>query len=326
MTRPENSDGPSSSDAPPIFILGVLPRCGTNFLADLVCAHPDCAPPEPIWEDFLVYHAGQLEGYARRVRGQWNPAWGVGERDEAELLADLGAGLVSFLARRTGGRRLVTKTPRVDNLHLFPRLFPTAKLMILVRDGRAVVESGIKTFRWNREWAIQQWAQAARTIIRFDADHGGEDRHVIVRYEDLWRDLRPQLERIFTFLGLDPARYDFADAENLPVRGSSTVRSSGDNVHWQPVAKSADFDPMSRFRHWSPRQHARFNWVAGRELERFGHELCHDEPSTLARLQNVVMDGWWLVLRTLGPAYVRMRRHRRREAALRTEPARAASG
>ena len=301
--------------AAPIFILGILPRCGTNFLSDLLCEHPDCGAPAPIWEDFLVAHADLLDRYVSTVCGRWNPRWGADEAARSRLASHLGSGLVSFLAEHTETKRVVTKTPLVDNLSQFFKLFPDAYLLILVRDGRAVVESGVKTFGWYRDSAIHKWADAARTVLEFDAAHKGsaeEKRYRIVRYEDLWTHLEEELRAILKFLDLDVEAYDFRAATSLPVRGSSTLGQRGtDAVHWEPVEKTSEFDPMSRFRHWGRAKHERFRWVAGRYLEHFGYEeIRFARNHWLWSLWNVILDIGWVIVRTLGPIYLKWKRPR----------------
>ena len=44
----------------PIFILGIMPRSGTNFLHQLITLHPACVS-SPVWEDFLIYPAPLLD-------------------------------------------------------------------------------------------------------------------------------------------------------------------------------------------------------------------------------------------------------------------------
>ncbi|UCC32145.1 MAG: sulfotransferase [Phycisphaerales bacterium] len=310
MCPDSNTSAGSDLPSQPIFIQGILPRCGTNFLLDLLRAHPDCGPPEPVWEDFFLYHADLLVKYVDTVYAHWNPRWGVDEALRRRLCEHLGGGLVAFLAEKAQTRRMVTKTPRVDNLDHFFTLFPNAHLVILVRDGRAVIESGVKTFKWHRESALRKWAQAARTILDFDRENKGSTfKYRIVRYEDLWSNLEEELRRLLLFLDLDPDRYDFEEARRLPVRGSSTIRDQGDGVHWAPVKKGSDFDPMSRWRHWSRARHERFNWVAGRYLERFGYQ---PQRSTSTRflwtVWNLVLDVRWLVIRMLAPLYRMVKR------------------
>ena len=300
----------------PIFILGILPRCGTNFLSDLLCLHPDCGPPAPIWEDFLVGHIDLLDRYIATVGGRWDPDWGVEEAARGRLASNLGLGLLSFLSERSEAKRVVAKTPRVDNLERFFAFFPDARLLILVRDGRAILESGIKTFGWYRDSALHRLAEAARTILDFDAANRGSpwrDKYRIVRYEELWINLEHELREILTFLDLDTNCYDFEAARNLPIRGSSTVREADDAaMHWAPLEKTSEFDPMSRFRHWRRADHERFNWVTRGCLVPFGYEETRFGSNRLLwAAWNIILDLKWQLVRTLGPIYLKLKGQRR---------------
>ena len=296
--------------AAPIFIQGIYPRSGTNHLLNLLCVHPDCASPSPIWENQLLARAQHLDAYVDAVSASWNPDWGVVPAHERALLAALGEGIGGFLRGLADGRRVVTKTPRVDQLSRFGALFPRAFLLILVRDGRAVVESGARSFRWFRDGAIHGWAEAARSIRDFDAaERGGNLRYRIVRYEQLVEAPETCLKEILEFLELDVARYDFAQAKALPVRGSSSVgRRSGEAVHWDGSPRAIDFDPVGRWRQWSRWQHARFNWIAGDALRDLGYAPVKTQGGSAERVWNLLLDLRYCGARALRPAVNAWRR------------------
>lgn len=63
---------PRCSD--PIFIHGILPRSGTNFLWDLLRLHPDCAPARvPVDEDWFLAHSDHLVHFVDDVGAAWDP-------------------------------------------------------------------------------------------------------------------------------------------------------------------------------------------------------------------------------------------------------------
>ena len=107
--------GGTDMESTPIFILGILPRSGTNLLFKLLQLHPDCEVPDPIREDWSLETADLLVDYARTTYEHWarDPRWGVYEALEGELLRSLGEGLLSLLTSLAQDRRLVTKTPSV---------------------------------------------------------------------------------------------------------------------------------------------------------------------------------------------------------------------
>src|SRR5688572_5702764 len=87
----------SLQPGPPVFILGIRPRSGTNFLWDLLRLHPDLsAPRAPVNEDFLVKHSDHLARYAADVRKHWKK-WDRSEDIPNEILASVGRGLLEFM-------------------------------------------------------------------------------------------------------------------------------------------------------------------------------------------------------------------------------------
>lgn len=295
----------------PIFILGIMHRSGTNLLQDLLCLHPDCEPGGIIWEDGLIARAGPLIEYVNYLYKFWDSHWHIQEiLGPSDLLYNcLGDGLLAFLhmqfavrkndkdlSSTSSSRRLVTKTPSVKNLQYFFKIFPKAHLLIIVRDGRAVVESGVKSFDWTYEQAMHKWAGAAETILNFTKDCQ-DQKYIIVRFEDLVGNQQKELNKIFSFLGLDPEKYDFQDALNLPVKGSSELRTKEgeEKIHWTPVAKTKDFNPLDRYKHWGRTRYERFNWIAGEFLERFGYTAVQEYSanSFIRRAYNRALDTKW---------------------------------
>jgi hypothetical protein len=178
---------------------------------------------------------------------------------------------------------LVTKNPSVVGIDRVFAFFPTAQLIVLVRDGRAVVESCVRTFGWDVDLAARRWAAAASIAMRFLDGRATDDPAVrLVRYEDLVADPRSQMTKLLSFLDLDVAEYDFSAAERLPVRGSSVFLGGQAEVHWDPVERTADFDPLRRWADWSAEQHRRFAWLAGRQQVALGYPLNDSVPATAA--------------------------------------------
>jgi protein-tyrosine sulfotransferase len=279
----------------PIFIHGVLPRSGTNFLWDLLLLHPDCARArQAVNEDLFLEHSDHLVAFADAVREAWNPEWGPAAADlPARLQAGLGEGLVSFLWTDRS-KRLVTKSPSARHLDRFFDFFPSARLLILMRDGRAVAESATKTFGWDLDRACREWSEGAHTIRRFQRREAARaDRWRLVRYEDLVDDPEGQLRTIFDFLGLDPSRYDFDAARHLPVRGSSAFGLAAGNVHWTAVAKDPSFAPKDRWRAWSATRLERFDWLAGSALVDFGYVPSRLRFGALASCRHTLLDWRW---------------------------------
>jgi hypothetical protein len=297
----------------PIFILGITKRSGTAFLYDLLCNHPDCHMGGPIWENYLMEHAEMLSLYTRFTYNRWASSWRVGETfaNRDVMCEHLGNGLISFLNQqmfrqhqsgvqgseqlpRSSVTRLVTKSPSVENLDYFFKFLPRVRLLIIVRDGRAVTESSTKSFkRSTYEVSMREWEEGARTIIKFDRQmRGGPYQYRIIKYEDLNRNTKAEVVKILEFLDLDASRYPFEKIDDMPVRGSSEVVKNGE-LHWKPMKKSKNFKPAQRWSHWKNTTHDRFNWVAGKVQQQLGYDLAPVSRTPVSFCRNVVMDLFW---------------------------------
>lgn len=320
MQKTNLSDGfeqdcscPSLSTVRPIFISGIMPRSGTNFLFDLLQLHPDCHGGLP-GEDNVIRYSPRLLDFASELIGSWPEDWGIRQIDSEGLLRRcLGYAMLDFLAANGDvddqqrhaeaglrlvdlakrGQRLVNKTPSVAHLDACSRMFPESYLIILVRDGRAIVESGIRSeFGWDFEHMVRSWNWSAKEVIRFtESKKGKETRHITVRYEDLFDNTECELRRVFEKVDLDPGRYDFDTAVKMPVRGSSTHKMSDRPDFFNAVPRSSDFQPKQRHKDWSRAQHERFNWIAGESLQQLGYkpELFAGNRS-IWRLKNIAKD------------------------------------
>lgn len=270
---PDVSFGPSSHDLRPIFILGMLQRTGTNHLWDLVALHPDVDVLSPIFEDHLLRWSGHLTSYVDDVTRCWSEEWEVPAAEGPALLRSLGDGVLQWIASHSD-RRIATKMPSVEQLDQFFALFPGTPLVLLVRDGRSVCESGVKSFGWTYERAFRRWSKAADKVIEALERHGADERLMVVRFEDLVEDPAKVMRDICELVDLDVERYPYDQVGEAPVLGSSTLRSeSGADIHWKPVERSKEFDPRERWAGWDDHRHRRFAEIAGAQHVALGYDL-----------------------------------------------------
>lgn len=261
-----------------IFVVGATIRTGTNFLGPLLALHPDCAIGDRVGEDHLLENLVGLDTFVSGLSEWWTDRDSVRTKAAAELRHDLLRELVAFLRRNAkppARPTLILKTPNATGMERFAEV-PGAKLLALVRDGRSVVESarltawprpapGQSDFATVAEW----WRDGVRIIL--EAERRGVD-FLLVRYEDLVARLRPTLSDILAHVGLDIGRYDFAAADNLPVRGSSVFRGGVAKTHWEPVAKTPDFRPLARWREtWTEENYRMFSIIASEEMQALGY-------------------------------------------------------
>jgi hypothetical protein len=267
-----------NSPKPDVFIIGVHRRCGTNFLTEALKLLPHFQEPRPLAEDYLLEHAPLLRTYAERTAQKRYRKRFPTEVDfdacHRCLLRRLGDGLRLFLRDYIRpDARMVTHTPDPDYLEYFFDFFPDCRLVLLVRDGRDVVESAARS--WPSEpysYWMYAWALGARRMLHFIHGPGQayQDRWRLVRYEDLITN-RAAMENLLRFLDEDPAQYPWEQWENMPLRGSSTYRGGQTELHWKPVPKPKDFNPIGRWQQWPWWRRWQFRRIAGRELQELGY-------------------------------------------------------
>jgi hypothetical protein len=184
-----------------------------------------------------------------------------------DLVAALGLGLAHHLAQGITAPWFVTKMPNLDGIGNASRLFPDAPIVVVVRDGRAVVESAVRTFNEPFDREAARWADGARAVL--DLARAGVANVMVVRYEDLVSNVESTMSAVLDHIGLDAADYPFADAEGLPIRGSSELAGQG-GVHWQEVDRDS-IALEGRGTALSESQVATFDRLAGPELEELGY-------------------------------------------------------
>jgi hypothetical protein len=272
LSRAARGPGPA-----PILVLGVMPRSGTNFLRDLLAAHPDVhADPGRLYEYPLLQvapgAAALMDDFIARfpLNAEVLTRW-----DALGLLAGAWLGA---LQREAGARRILLKSPHVQNLTLATSVFAGAKIVLCLRDGRDVIDSSLNTFsrrslsRKTFRQLAQEWRLGTEAILSYDA--GGSRACadvVVIRYEEVVEAPEPALRRVFDAVGLDAGRYDFTKVSAMPVRGSSRSRAA-EADRWQPEDRNADFRPVQRWASWPPARKARFDRIAGKVSREAGYE------------------------------------------------------
>ncbi len=286
------------------FILGIDRRSGTNYLFRLIRKHPQCLGPGPIWEDFFIHNSDIVKDYVLSIYKSWKPTWEIDKilGPPSLMLRYLGDALKEFLCLQLkdlttldhSDMVLLSKTPSVVGIDNFFELFPEDFLIVLIRDGRSVVESGVRSFAWDYEEAMYRWANNAKIIFDFKEKHKDKKNFLILRYEDIVLDTQRELNKIFNLLGIDNSLYDFQEAENLGVTGSSDLKKIEGTMHWKPVPKPKDFNPIERFKDWDDKTHARFNWIAEKYLRYFGYKPKQIN-SHFYTIRNILLDILWKI-------------------------------
>ncbi|WP_420349716.1 sulfotransferase [Pelagibius sp.] len=256
-------------------MLGLMPRTGTNYLGRMLRTHRDCTTAKTLYEDFLLHSLPDLDDYVESIAMSWRKHWPCHGRLD-ELRGRLGGALMTFLEDdvRTPGKRPVFKTPSVRGIDRIEHYLPQADVVIVLRQGPATIESGMRSFGWDFESACRRWARAVNTVLAAAErrKEKGLRPFTLVRYEDLAGDSATVLEHVALQVGLDRSGFDRGRLKAFPVYGSSQQ----ENVNWQPATKEADFNPLDRAAHWPAHAIRRFDHLSHGLSARLGYDLPSD--------------------------------------------------
>ena len=180
----------------------------------------------------------------------------------------LGAPFVAY-AEREGKTRWGDKTPAyIGHIDRVAAIWPEARFLVLVRDGRDVALSLLKVpFGANNVWAAaRSWAGAIRHGR--DAARRYPDRVLTVRYEDLVTLPAEEVPRICGFLGLE------YDPDMLAIDRTDRTKVVEDQAGWfTNVWGGITTDAVGKWRReLTPHQQQVFESVAGAELRELGYE------------------------------------------------------
>jgi hypothetical protein len=284
---------------PPLFVLGVR-RSGTTLLRVMLDRNPELAVPD---ESYFIPQLGHRHGgrpdpdaFVDDLRRLPTPReWGI---DPSQVRARIRAGMTlgemigaiyETYAAKDGKVRWGDKTPMyMAHLQLLERLFPGARYVHLIRDGRDTAQSflsmpsGVVTESWNHPRSVAAFACQWRTEVR-DARALGRragGRYHELRYERLVEDPERAVREICAFaeLSYDPSMLEYAGTVDLRAK---------------PHQLSLAEPPTVGLRDWrrtmAPGDVRAFEEVAGDLLEELGYELQNEElangPSLRGRIR-----------------------------------------
>jgi hypothetical protein len=183
-----------------IFNVGAR-RSGTFWLQRIVTAHPDVAAVPA--ETMLFSHgvAPLFERFQHAAPGSAQAGTIYVRRD---VLLDAARDFCDrvFLEHLPPGvGRLAERSPpHVEHLDLIGAIYPDARFVHIIRDGRDVARS-LTTMEWGPEsveTAAREWRESV--MAARSADLG--EHYVEIRYEDLVADPRARIEALYERLGL----------------------------------------------------------------------------------------------------------------------------
>ena len=292
----------------PVFVVG-MNGSGTTMLLDCLGRHPQlyAFPHETRLIPFLMARQGvygdlEVDSNFRRfwddVRSlpvfreeNGNRPVPLPEdwRDQPRSLAAILDAVFRHFAVTTSKRRWCEKTPQhVQHLRALGTLFPHAKFIHIIRDGRDCAASFHR--RWYRrpELTVFRW----KKVVAMGRAQGGElgpSRYLEVRYEDVTASPGPALRSICEFLELpfDAAVLE-SDQPFLQVDPGETARGLKQNSgKWE--------------RYFSPRTRERLDRIAGRMLATCGYHTGRPDS-------DLDISGWqkrYWVMTEVSRAYLR---------------------
>ena len=264
----------------PVFIIG-SPRSGTTALARALGEHGAFYVGDETFFLWELFGQGRLEEVFARWSTRPSSSW---LRREAvtgdEFLAAVGLGLNALLTRSAGARRWVDHTPH--HCHMAGTLagmFPGARFLHVLRDGREVVHSMIHIAATvpAEELAVMRdrgflppWAhdfRAACTTWRDAVRAAGDfcrrqpQRAMMIHHRALERDPERAVAAVLRFL----------DAADEPGPAAFLRRERINSSFTPPGGvPAADYRRPAAWERWSAEQRGMFVEIAGEEMRRQG--------------------------------------------------------
>ncbi len=265
-----------------VFFAFGCQKSGTTWLEHLLDGHPQlaCAGEGHIGD--LLANLLQQAANAYNAKDMAN--WKLDEQDLLSLMRLAGDRLLHrYLQRRDkpGLKAVGDKSPEYAlTMPVLDRLYPNAKYIHIIRDGRDACVSGwahlkragqqsqFERFEDYAEYFAQHhWVRYIVTAQEMGAQLG--DRYIEARYESLKADPEPKVEHLLAFLGVDCDEQSVAAC----LEWGSFQRLSGGRA-------PGEEDTQSHFRkgivgdwhnHFSAEAIERFEHHAGPALDALGY-------------------------------------------------------
>lgn len=304
---------------PFLFACGV-PRSGTTLLQRMLDSHPDLTVAndthfipralELTSKNLIVQATNSIEislsdeivdnvfNYHRFYRTGLSESDFNAIRGKAATYRELVSGVFDCIAKKENKSLAGEKTPDyVRRVRLLNRLFPDAKLIHLIRDGRNVALSLLdwatpkkgpgRIELWNEspiavcamwwKWLVDQGLEQAKGL--------NESVYCEVKYEDLTASPESSVRELCDFLQL------LFDESMLRFNKGRT--SSNPDLS----AKSAWLGPKTGLRDWRSDMDAAdvvlFEALAGDTLQRCGYSLSTQSPSKAIEQAAARFQQWW---------------------------------
>ncbi|MFA0961295.1 sulfotransferase [Roseivirga sp. BDSF3-8] len=285
---PLSGKAEANNQFPPFFIIG-SGRSGTTLLRKVLSNHASIIiPPETdsLIIDSVKYYLDQRKlpwiVRAREIISMWQKAssfsyWNIelepllGKFEKADTSSHslsyiLHAIYLQYAAQfKPGAFRWGDKTPYLTfGMEWVKMVFPQARFIHMLRDGRAVVSSKLKAKRYNSlEPAAHRWNESLELIQRFEKKHGPGNVHT-VKYEDLVANPEQICRQVCQFLALDfqPSML----SEESDIQGDIVL------PHHANVFNNINTDSLDKWKkHLSPEQVNQAEHLMARFLTKYNY-------------------------------------------------------
>ncbi len=276
-----------------IFFIAGAPKSGTTWLQRLLDAHPEiaCSGEGHFADKLAVFFRHAIADYNRQQKlvaqrvYENDPIYPELSQRELDLTVVILSSLI--MSTRPLGehiRCVGDKTPRYTfHMEYLKTLFPDAKFIHVIRDGRDVVVStcyhvyrtgdhsvfekdSANFHKWVRQFA-KQWFEAVSAARRFGEGHAAD--YFEVRFEDLLAQPAPKVRELLGFLGVDAAEATVRDCqERASFESLSGGRPRGQEVPSSFFRKGVSGDWRAHFDDGAVRI---FEAEAGGLLEQLGY-------------------------------------------------------
>jgi hypothetical protein len=212
------------NDNTPFFVLGCV-RSGTTLLRDVLRVHPRLESPEEThffrWADPYGSPRYEKNYIGTKLFKEHRELDGISDKDfhscrvlarDRKEISDL-YGKYYLVAQDNLDGRWFDKTPQnIYNILLLGYMYPTARFVHIYRNPLNVVASlkeGKVMAKHDTKGAVNYWVESMIMINEYKKIPGAKERFIEIRYEDMVENPKPNLERIFEFVGEDPALMDY---------------------------------------------------------------------------------------------------------------------
>jgi hypothetical protein len=260
-----------------VFLVGA-PRSGTTWLQIMLARHPDLSTCQEthLFSSFLSSMQQHWRQFAKSNRGAGLQA-AISHGKFIELERHFALSVLDSIG---DAPIILEKTPaHVTVLSDIMEVLPEARFIHIIRDPRSVAASLAAAGKdWGHSWASTDSMRNARRWMNcVTAGIALRDRPSIyceVRYEDLLTDAAAELERIFTWIGVDSID-DFCNRVAEESRFDK-IQKSASHTAWNLSSEPKGFFRKGQADGWKEdlilRDIAVVESIAAPLMERLGYE------------------------------------------------------